>query len=128
MLAMLFLVEDVGMAALASLMAGEVDGPRGDFGYRISAVVPVFSEAFGNQGTAEDQEQEEARDKNCGQTEKVSGISEDLHGGARDRSFAPETRPTAFRLDATLNWIQGNMHRPLCSVSRFGCANDHRYK
>jgi hypothetical protein len=91
-LAVLFLVEDVGMAGLASLMASEIDGPGGGFGHRVPAVMPVLSEAFWDQEEADDQEQEDARDKNCCQTEKVSGIFEGMHGGARAWSFAPETR------------------------------------
>jgi hypothetical protein len=82
-LAVLFLVEDVDMAGLASLMAREVDGPGGGFGHRVPAVMPVFSEAFWDQEAADDQEQDDAHDKNCYQTENMSGIFEGMHGGAR---------------------------------------------
>jgi len=74
-------------------MPSEVDGPRGDFGHRVPAVVPVLSEAFWNQEAADDQEHEDARGKNCCQTEQVSGILEDVHSNARARPCAPETRP-----------------------------------
>ena len=81
-LAVLFLVEDVGMAGLTSLMAREVDGAGSDLGHRGPAVVPVLSKTFWNQESADDQEQEDARDKYRGQSEKVSGIFESLHSGA----------------------------------------------
>lgn len=81
------------MAGLASLMPCEVDGPRGDLGHRVPAVVPVLSEAFWNQEAADDQEHEDAHDKNRCQAEKVSGIFESMHSGARARPCVPETRP-----------------------------------
>ena len=93
MLAVFFLVEHVGMAGLASLMACEADGPRGDFGHGVPAVVPILSKAFWDQDAAHDQEQQRAQGKNCRQSKKVSGIFESLHGGARARSFTPETHP-----------------------------------
>ena len=81
------------MAGLASLVACKADRPRGDFGHGVPAVVPVLSKAFGDQETAHDQEQQDARNKNCRQSEKVSGIFESLHAGACARSFTPETHP-----------------------------------
>ena len=80
------------MASLASLMPCEGDGPRGDFGHCVPAVVSVLSKAFWNQEAADDQEHEDARDKNRRQTEKMSGIFENMHSDARARPCAPETR------------------------------------
>jgi hypothetical protein len=57
------------------------------------AVVPVLSKAFWDQDAAHDQEQQRAQGKDCRQSEKVPGIFESLHAGARDRPFTPETYP-----------------------------------
>ena len=67
-LAIFFLVKDVGMASLACFMACKVYGQCGDFAYRIPAVVPILSETFWDQETANDQEREEAHGENSSQS------------------------------------------------------------
>jgi hypothetical protein len=59
-----------------------------------------LSKAFGNQEAADNQEHEDARDKNCRQTKKVSGIFEGIHSYSRSL-VAPEIRSQP-RLDVPL--------------------------
>jgi len=78
-LAGFFLVEDLTMAALAGRVAGEIDWPRADFRHGIAAIMPVFAKTLRNQKSPYDQEQENARDKNPGHSEKMSCIFELTH-------------------------------------------------
>ena len=64
-----FLVEDVRMAGFASLVAGEFNWPGRNFGYGISAVVAVPSEAFRDEKTSDDQEYQDAENEHPGQAE-----------------------------------------------------------
>ena len=54
------LLEHVGMAGFAGLMAGEIDRPGRDFGKRVAAVVSVLPKAFRHQEASDDQEQKHA--------------------------------------------------------------------
>lgn len=54
--AVLLLIEDVRMAALAGLMARELDRTRGDFRHCVGAIVPKLSEALWNQKSSNHEE------------------------------------------------------------------------
>ena len=79
-LAIFFLFEDVGMAAFAALVPGEIDRPGCDFRQCIAAIVPILSKTFWDQKTTEDQEQEDARDEDSRQSKKMSRVFEGIPG------------------------------------------------
>ena len=78
-LAIFLLIEHVCMAAFAGVMAGIINGPRGNFRERVPAVVPVFAETLRYQKSPDNQKEEHAGGEYARQTEKMSCISEDIH-------------------------------------------------
>jgi len=69
-----FRFQNVGMAALASLVAAKGNRATCDFGDGISAVVSVLSEGARNQHAAQHEEDDEPHQKDCCQPEEVTCI------------------------------------------------------
>jgi len=80
------LTVDVGMDALclgvglfrmtvpARLVAGIVNGPRGDFGKGIAAKMAIATEAFWNESTAKNEEENQADCEYGGHAEKMADV------------------------------------------------------
>src|ERR1700756_5520970 len=73
------LFQHICMASFASLMAGKIDGPRGDFGDCVSAVVAVLPKAFAHKKSAKAEEQEQADEENCRHPEQMPSVFEGRH-------------------------------------------------
>ena len=71
--------QDVGVAGLAGLVAGEVDGVGGDFADGGSAVVAVLPEALGHDEVANDKKHHKGDDEEEGKSEEMSCIFEAFH-------------------------------------------------
>jgi hypothetical protein len=78
-LAILLFFQDVGMAAFASLVPREIHWPGRDFRQCVAPIVSILSETFWDQKPPENQEQEDARDEDSGQSKKMSRILEGIH-------------------------------------------------
>jgi len=81
--AVFFLVENVGVAGFASLVAGIVDGAGGELGQSVPAVVAVLSKTARNQKAADAKKREDANQEDGCQPEEVSCIFEGIHKVAR---------------------------------------------
>ena len=62
-LAIFFLLENVGVAAFAGLMAGKINWTSGNFRQSIAPVVAVLSEAFWDEKAPDHEEQQDAGDE-----------------------------------------------------------------
>ena len=80
-----FHLEDVSMTALANLMAGIRGRPRRNLGDRVAAIMSVFPEASRDKKAAHHQEQNDSREKDRCQTEKMTRVFEGFHGWIRDQ-------------------------------------------
>ena len=81
--ALAFHFEDVGMAALADLMAGIRNRPRCDLLDRIAAVVSVLPKTARDENAAQHQEQNAPHQEDQCQTEEVTCIFEGFHSWIR---------------------------------------------
>lgn len=74
--ALLFLLDDFSMAAFADFVASMHDGASGYFCYRFSTIVPVLTERFRNDSSAQDRESDQC-DKHHGcEPKKVLDVLE----------------------------------------------------
>ncbi len=78
MLALLFLVDDVGMAGLAGVVAGEGHGPGGDLGDGGAAIVPVLPKAARDDDGAQDDECDQRDRHDGGEPDEVFNILEQV--------------------------------------------------
>ena len=78
-LAISFLFENVGMAGFARLVPSKIERAGCYFRKSITPIVPVLSEAFGDQKSSNDQEQEDPQHKDSRQAKKMSRIFESVH-------------------------------------------------
>ncbi len=68
-----------GMAAFAGLMASVTKGMGSDFGDGVAPEVAIAAEALGDEGAAEDEEENEAGEENPGHAEEVGDVLEFDH-------------------------------------------------
>jgi hypothetical protein len=78
MLALLLLINDVGMAGLARVMASEGYGAARCFGDGGAAIVPVLPESAGDNGGAQDDEGNECDCHYSGETDEVFNVFEQI--------------------------------------------------
>jgi len=79
MFAAVLLFRYVGVAGLASFVAGKLDRTRRDFADGIPAVVPILPEAFGHLKSAYHQKGQKGKNEKSGKPEKMSCMLEDTH-------------------------------------------------
>ena len=77
-LAQLLLVDDLGVAALARLVAGESNGTSRDLGDGIAAIVAVLSEAVGDHSRAQDDESDHRDHHDYRETNEVFYVLEQV--------------------------------------------------
>lgn len=94
--AVLFLFEDVAMAALTGLVSGEIHGPSGQVSERIPAKVSILSKTLGDQNAAQDKEEQYAKAKHGGQPEQVPSVFE--------RGIHAQDRNTGAALTGLCGW------------------------
>jgi len=78
MLAELLLVDDVGMASLANVVAGESHWAGGDFGDGRAAIVSVLSEAAGDDDGTQAYEGNQRDGHNSGETDEMFRVLEQV--------------------------------------------------
>lgn len=66
-LALLLLIDDVGMAGLAGIVTGEGNRPSGCLSDGVAAVVSILSKTMGHHGSAQDDECYERNRYDCGE-------------------------------------------------------------
>ena len=74
-----FGIGDIGMAALAGLVAGVSNGARRDFGDGVATVVAIAPETFRNEGAAKNQEQDHSQEENTSHAKQVSDVLKPNH-------------------------------------------------
>lgn len=97
MLSLILCGKDIGMAILTRLVPGKHDWLGRDFRDRVSAVVPIFAEAFRDQGRPHEHEGEYPDHKDQDDAQQMLGIFEALHCWSRSPSGRPPKAPI-FRL------------------------------
>jgi hypothetical protein len=102
--AQLFLIDYLGMTALASVMTGMGNWAARHFGDRISTIVSVLAEGFGNDSGAQDHEGDERDQHDGGEPKKVFDVLEQsLTFGVRNARLNRERCESAMVFD-TGNW------------------------
>ena len=84
--ALLFLVNDLGVAGLANLMAGVGDGASGDLGDGIAAVVSILAEAVRDDGGAKKDEGDQCDRHDHGEPDEVFNVLEQFGLSAPNRN------------------------------------------
>jgi hypothetical protein len=74
--ALLFLVNNVGVAGLADLVTGVGDGAGGDLGNGVTAVVSVLAKAVGDDGGAKKDEGDQGDRHDSGEPDEVFNVLE----------------------------------------------------
>jgi len=69
-----FGIGHVRVTSFAGFMASVRDGTRGNFGDGVATVMAVAPETFGDESTAEDQEQDQAEEENGGHAKQVGDV------------------------------------------------------
>ncbi len=83
--ALLFLVNDLGVAGLADLMAGVGDGASGDLGDGVAAVVSILTEAVRDDGGTKKDEGDQCGRHDNGEPDEVFNVLEQFGLSASDR-------------------------------------------
>lgn len=76
MLAKLLLIDDIDVAVLANIMAGEGDGPACDLGDRSTAIVAVLPKAARDDGSTQDDERDQCNGHDDDEPDEVLCVLE----------------------------------------------------
>ena len=115
MLAALLLFQNVGVAVFASLVAGVVYWPSGDFGDGISAIVSILSETLRHQERTHSHKRQAADYENSGQSKEVPGIFEGIH---KDTALSRYRSLWADR--CALNHVRAVVKSQVCVMDQWG--------